>query len=543
MNPMKRFCRKHSCVAGVSVAVLMLTGLSASAGDNPIRFTDVTAEAGLLKPLAGIMGHGGAWGDMDGDGLPDLFVGGFCDRPNSEYAPAAGPVPSHLFRNLGKGKFEIVAPTPAKFFARTSGAVFADLDNNGTLELYAANNAKAKTAKTEEPQRSAQIAHSRFFRNDMGKLVDITEQSKACPPALNTARNIGILDYDSDGLLDLFVVEDMFTKNPRSVLLRNKGNLEFEDVTKEVGLPDDLFGLGLAIADLNEDGRPDFFVPHSNRMFLSKGKTGYDEPESLKKFFAWKATSREDWPCGAAFSDLNRDGKLDLVLTIHAVPAHNKLYLNMGIKDGVPEFRDITEEAGLSTPVPVRVPHVEIQDLDNDGWPDIYTTAAWMDENKNITPLIYRHVGLKNGVPRFEASLPIKEPMVYYPAGPSADYDRDGRLDLFLINWFQGNHCRLLRNESKPQHWLDVKVVGKKMNRMGIGARVSVYKAGQLGDVNGLLGHQEVTTGYGYASGQPALCHFGLGKEGSVDVLVQLPHGPRVEQRGVKGDQLLVVSE
>ena len=52
--------------------------------------TDVTREAGLIEPLAGIMGHGGAWGDFDGDGLIDLFLGGFCDRPNSEYKPAAG---------------------------------------------------------------------------------------------------------------------------------------------------------------------------------------------------------------------------------------------------------------------------------------------------------------------------------------------------------------------------------------------------------------------------------------------------------------------
>ena len=53
-----------------------------------LKFVDVTGRAGLLEPLAGLMGHGGAWGDFDGDGRIDLFVGGFCDRPNAEYAPA-----------------------------------------------------------------------------------------------------------------------------------------------------------------------------------------------------------------------------------------------------------------------------------------------------------------------------------------------------------------------------------------------------------------------------------------------------------------------
>ena len=56
-------------------------------------------------------------------------------------------------------------------------------------------------------------------------------------------------------------------------------------------------------------------------------------------------------------------------------------------------------------------------------------------------------------------------------------YDADGRIDLFLVNWFQGNHCRLLHNESPPQNWLDVRVVGKKMNKMAIGATAMVALA------------------------------------------------------------------
>ena len=98
----------------------------------------------------------------------------------------------------------------------------------------------------------------------------------------------------------------------------------------------------------------------------------------------------------------------------------------------------------LADVVPVRCPHVEIQDFDNDGWPDIYVSAAWLDDGK-VTPLIYHHDGVRDGVPRFSPPRPIAMPMVYYPAGPSGDFDGDGRLDLFLINWFAGNHSRLLR--------------------------------------------------------------------------------------------------
>jgi hypothetical protein len=187
--------------------------------------------------------------------------------------------------------------------------------------------------------------------------------------------------------------------------------------------------------------------------------------------------------------------------------------------------------------VPARCPHVEIQDFDNDGWPDIYISAGWLSDDGNVTLLIFRNEGMKDGLPRFVPPQPIKGPMIYYPAGPTGDYDNDGRIDIFTINWFQGNHCRLLHNESGNNHWLRVRVEGKKMNRMGIGAQVRVSKAGKL------LGFQEVTTGYGYASGQPAECHFGLGNETSVDVEVKLPDGRMLGQRNVNADAILTVKE
>ncbi|MEZ6112106.1 MAG: VCBS repeat-containing protein [Pirellulaceae bacterium] len=221
--------------------------LSAWAAEPSIVFRDVTEQAGLVEPLAGIMGHGGAWGDFDRDGRLDLFVGGFCDRPNEEYLPAKGPVPTRLFRNQADGTFTRVDQPGVEFFGRVSGAVFADLNNDGWPELYSANNSKGRSRHTIEPAvRTVRL--SNLFRNDHGRLIDVS-QSTAVPDDLLTARNIGVFDYDQDGLLDLLVVEDLFIKEPGCRLLRNTGGLRFEDVTKAAGLPTDMYGLRLAVAD------------------------------------------------------------------------------------------------------------------------------------------------------------------------------------------------------------------------------------------------------------------------------------------------------
>jgi hypothetical protein len=111
----------------------------------------------------------------------------------------------------------------------------------------------------------------------------------------------------------------------------------------------------------------------------------------------------------------------------------------------------------------------------------------------------------------------------YYAAAPTTDFDRDGRIDIFLASWFEHLPNYLFRNVSDSGNWLTVRIDGRKkqFNSMGIGAVVRVYAPGRLGEPKHLLGRHDIAIGTGYASGDEAVAHFGLGKTEQCDVEVK----------------------
>src|SRR3990167_8302098 len=154
--------------------LVCLAGRPLLAWAQEIRFTDITLQAGLRGPLDGMMAHAAVWGDVDGDGDVDLYVGGFDDRPDEEYRPARGPVPNRLFRNLSDGRFEQIVSPAVELYGRTSDAVFVDLDNDGMLDLYVANNTRTSSSLVPGLQRDAQLRRSALFRNNRGTFVDVS---------------------------------------------------------------------------------------------------------------------------------------------------------------------------------------------------------------------------------------------------------------------------------------------------------------------------------------------------------------------------------
>jgi hypothetical protein len=544
---------------------MVVTALPAAAAEPkatpspPFAFRDVGDEAGLFPDLAGIAGHAAGWGDVDGDGWIDLYVGTF-HKP--------GTKPNLFFRNLG-GKFQVDAQPALAISTRASGSVFADLDNDGNLDLFVSS----------MPQARGGLRGCALFRNQGGgKFADVSKDNGACPLAFG-GRSATVLDFDGDGLLDLLVGEDPTTgyngsTTRSSRLFRNKGSLQFEDVSRAVGLPEGIPGLGVAAADVNNDGWPDLFLSShkgGNVLLLNDGHGKFRECSDSRKVFAWDIPGGGDnMVGGVCFGDVNRDGLLDIVIGQHfeapwKSPVPVRLYLNRGIKQGVPTFEDVTEAVGL-TALPMKAPHVEIQDLDNDGWPDIYVSVVKFADGKPH-PVIFKNLGVKDGLPQFRADalavndFPtaddkavkrsgdlfqkiLKEKTIFYSApGPTGDFDNDGRLDLFLASWWPEARSLLLRNETPSGHWLDVTVTGGNgVNRMGIGSRVKVYAAGKVGEPSALLGCRDIATGYGYASAQPAIAHFGLGKIETVDVEVALPHGKgQIVEKGVKADRRITV--
>jgi hypothetical protein len=226
------------------------------------------------------------------------------------------------------------------------------------------------------------------------------------------------------------------------------------------------------------------------------------------------------------------------------------VFLNTGIRDGIPTFREITAEIGM-VPLAIKSPHVEIQDFDNDGWPDIYASVVKFRDGIPY-PLIYHNPGITKKMMPFKAyALDVNDfpnasdtsfdrghskqffdhifeegSVMYTAPGPTGDYDNDGRLDLFMASFWPEKPSLLIHNDTRGGNWLEVMVEGSKgVNRMGIGSKVKIYRAGSGFAPAGLLGYHEISVGYGYASGHQAMAHFGLGKEKTVDVEITLPYG------------------
>jgi hypothetical protein len=550
-------------LVGVVVLAAWASGAAgAEASGSPIRFVDATIAARLTSstssddPLKGSYIHAAAWGDVNGDGWPDLYLGMFTDTKVSYYQVrgASGPAPNRLLLNHRDGTFSLASGQVAtSLMGRTSGSVFVDLNNDGRLDLVVSENNYGSGASADAASMT-----NHLYRNDgNGKLTDVTAGSGIDPSGLMVGRSIGVLDYDHDGCLDLYIVSDEFHDNTGSSrLLKGDCAFHFADVTAAAGLEaaqsDTVQGLGVGIGDVDGDGWPDIFVAggpagneRRNFLFLNQhdgkfhevtGGTAFNEP-------ACTADPEEDWTSGVTLADLNHDGRLDVVLNHHygssdfgtvgdtACAIGPTAFLNTGTSDGVPQFTNVSASSGI-VGMKSKAPHAEVVDLDNDGCPDIVVSVV-VTTPEGTGPFVYRCTGITDGTPKYASPSYDPATLHYYPAGALADYNRDGRPDIFMGEYDPSEVPSLYKNVSQSGHWLDVRVSAPD-NRFGIGAKVFVYPRGQSGNVDALLVMSEIQVGNGFSTAGEAVAHIGLGRAKAVDVVVKLPFAAGTRTRTVK---------
>lgn len=538
-------------------AIYFVTIAHAEDGPSPFHFRDVAEEFGLVDPLRGMMGHAAAWGDVDRDGHLDLFVGTFADRPLKIYQDggASGPVPNRLLVQRD-GRFQTVANDSIVWKGRATGSVMADFDNDSWPDLYVSNNGKLGKENL-------------LYRNNRGKLELVNDEAGAAVNLPDTSRGIGVFDFNGDGLLDLLVLATV-GKGP-SMLFQNQGDFRFKP---SKAFPKDLVGLGVAIGDLTGNGWPDVFVGGPNRLFVNRGRGRYREATELN--LDWGFSAEDAAPsCGVAMGDFDLDGRLDLLIGTHTKkpwtePVPLRLFRNLGSTIQKVNFQEVTQQVGLK-PLPMKAPHVEIRDFDNDGLPDIYTAIVVFKDGRTY-PAIYRNLGAKLGeLPRFEETAFIHRPdypqkddyhagmrtgdfyeglvsghkLMYYAPGPSSDFDGDGRLDLMLPSWFSTQPSLLLKNETPSGNYVDVEIVGANgLNRNGIGSVARAFPPGEAFVARGsnFIASEAIATGYGYASGQVPIAHLGLGKLTSCDIVVTLPFSKGlIVRRNVKANSRVTI--
>jgi len=449
-------------------------------------FEDVTA-ASKLAAMPGGYGHGAAVGDYDNDGRPDLFI----TRWRS-YA---------LYRNRGDGTFED-ATLKAGFGGNRdwpTSAAFADLDNDGDLDLYVCHYSAwdpEQSPPCPHPSKPGKYSYcgprtfrsmpDHIFRNDHGCFHDVSVQAGVCE-ADREGRGLGIAaaDFDEDGKVDLFVANDQMA----NFLFRNRGEFHFQEVAAESGVAANaeggyLAGMGVACGDFDGDGRIDLavtnFYAESTTFYQNLGAGQFIDHTAA---IGLAAPSRFLLGFGVAFFDANNDGRLDLVTA-------NGHVNNLG-------------------------PHV----------PYAMPAQLLLGQAGGRIIDVSRNAGAPWQVLRLGRGLAV------------GDLDNDGQLDVLIVS--EGRPLAYFRNQGPTGHFITFKLQGSTpaSNRDAVGARLTLTSAG----------HHQVAYRIGggsFLSASDDRIHFGLGEATQAErVEVRWPSGHTDRYSGLAADRAYVLRE
>lgn len=483
--------------------------------------------------FAQVQSGGAAAGDFDGDGWVDLYVSRYFDQ-------------DLLYRNLGDGTFEDV--TAMSFLGgigqvETNGAAWGDIDNDGDLDLAVAtlNESRHRLYINDGNGHFSEEGSSRGVNID-GNTVDTR----------GTSFSFG--DYDNDGYLDMYVTawKDFLpsTTPIQARLFRNLGATNpghFEDATTSAGVGMEITsgihkGKELSFtprfSDLDRDGLLDLAViadGKTSRIFWNNGDGTFDDGTAA----AGINTGTNDM--GFTLGDFNGDGLLDWFATSigHGTGSHpsgNRLFLN----DGDRTFTDITDQAGIREGGWGWA--ADAFDFDNDGDLDIaHSNGMTVGTAAQRQSVFFRNDGTRLQ-PQF-TNVANEVGITDSDEGRGLltfDYDRDGDLDLFIVNYRAAP--LLYRNEGGNEgHWLRVRTLGDTSNRDGVGAYVTVIP--DLETPSEVYVH-EINANSNYLAQSEITAHFGLAEWETVDrVIVAWPSGLVQEFDNLATNQELLIAE
>ena len=558
---------------GLVAAVLLVSACSSradklfelpSAKKTGITFTNTLTESedlNILDYLYYYNGGGVAVGDINNDSLPDIYFSG-------------NQVKNKLYLNKGNLQFEDITDKAGVSGNSewNTGAVMGDINGDGWLDIYVCALVGLKGLD----------GYNELFINN----GDGTFTEKAAEFGLDFdtySSSAALLDFDKDGDLDIFLLNHAvhtqesygsadirYTRNTQTgdKLLRNDGNT-FTEVSEEAGIYGGVngYGLGVAVADFNQDGWPDIYVGndfHEDDYYYLNNKDG-TFTESLRKNFGYSSR----FSMGNDVADINHDGWPDII-SLDMLPEDEVVLKSSEGDDNIQTQRMRTERFGYHYQFTRNMLHVNqresgfvetallsgiaatdwswsalFEDLDQDGEQDLFisngipkrpndldyikfVSSEQMRDKISNTRMIdqealdlmpsgstHNYVFKGTGDLAFEDMSGKWIPKDYVISGATAfgDFDRDGDLDIVTNNLNQNASLYVNRSAGKEdRHYLNLRFNFPAPNNYGIGTKAFIYQ-------NGKLQYKELYTVRGFQASSEPLLHFGLGAETKIDSL------------------------
>lgn len=490
-----------------------------------------------MKNIVESVGGGAAFLDYDQDGYIDIYtcsgtwIEGFSKSEKPEKLSG-----NRLYHNRQDGTFEDVtkkAKVGGPWYSM--GVTVGDFNNDGYPDIYVSNYG----------------SNTLYKNNGNGTFTDVTKRAKV---GGGKECSVGAvwLDYDNDGLLDLYVgnylnfdpeykyyyAPDGFPgplayDSQADILYHNKGDGTFENVTKKMGIVDiDGRAMGVGAADYDDDGFVDIYVANDhtvNYLWHNDEGKGFTDRGTMSGT-GFSQAGEATVSMSVDFADYNGDQLLDMFISDDN---YCSLYENLG--NGL--FSDKSYSSGISVASGQFVGwSSSFLDYDNDGDADIFKANGELKHLYGQEDQLFENI--ENGKFKdvsVERSQYFREEYVGRGAC-LGDYDNDGDIDIYIAN-LDSQGMFLRNNKGNQNNWLILNLVGQSSNRDGIGSRIKLMAGGKV-----QTAQKKSTTGY--LSQNDSRIHFGLVKNDIVErIEIKWPSGKLQVLENIKANQVLTINE